>query len=304
MPVTVYFRDMVGIAVVSFDHVMPSASSTHHCVTFPERVAGPGTSQAQVYAEAVYPVVQKMLDGFNCSVLAYGQTGSGKTFTMEGGLVDPSSVSTKSTTTVVDETAASEDENATATSEIEKAGIIPRAVHTIFREGGGDGTRRYWVYVSHMEIYNERLFDLLAPEAAADTAANNAASSSPAPSPFRRSHRSPTHRSPRIATVSVGGGGGGGGGGIQSPQRSGRSPCGSKFPTRLSSPKNGPRKSSPQDGGGAGANCSRGRGLIIEEDRHLGVMVKGLTQVEVKSPEEIFAIIARSKHNRRTAEVR
>lgn len=43
---------------------------------------------------------------------------------------------------------------------------------------------------------------------------------------------------------------------------------------------------------------------MIEEDRHLGVMVKGLTQVEVKSPEEIFAIIARSKHNRRTAEVR
>lgn len=48
----------------------------------------------------------------------------------------------------------------------------------------------------------------------------------------------------------------------------------------------------------------RGMGLTIEEDRHLGVVVKGLTQVEVKSPEEIFAIIARSKSTRRTAEVR
>ena len=46
-----------------------------------------------------------------------------------------------------------------------------------------------------------------------------------------------------------------------------------------------------------------GRGLAIEENRELGVIVKGLTQVEVKNPEEIFAIIARSKTNRRTAEV-
>lgn len=267
-----------------------------------------------MYAEAVYPVVQKMLDGFNCSVLAYGQTGSGKTFTMEGGMVDPSSVK-KTTTTVVGDaagTAASEDKNATAASEIEKAGIIPRAVHTIFREGGDGGTRRYWVYVSHMEIYNERLFDLLAPEVAATTAANTVASSSLSPSPFRRSHRSPTHRSPRIATrgggdVGSGGGGGGGsegGGGIRSSQRTGRSPRGSKSPTRFLSHRNRPHGSSPRDGGGARANGSRGRGLIIEEDRHLGVMVKGLTQVEVKSPEEIFGILARSKHNRRTAEVR
>ncbi|CAN0438247.1 unnamed protein product, partial [Hapterophycus canaliculatus] len=43
-------------------------------------------------------------------------------------------------------------------------------------------------------------------------------------------------------------------------------------------------------------------GLTIEEDRRLGVIVKGLTQVEVKRPEEIFAIIARSKSTRRTAE--
>ena len=252
-----------------------------------------------MYAEAVYPVVRKMLDGFNCSVLAYGQTGSGKTFTMEGGLVDPSSAGQHKTTVAAARMA--DPEGATAAAlEIEKIGIIPRAVHTIFREGGSGGTRRYWVYVSHMEIYNERLFDLLAPSGtAADVAANDpaAASSSPRRSPSRRSRRSPSRRSPRIAT----------GDGNPSPRRTGRSlrPEGTKSPTRNLSPRNGERKISPRRAGGSGGEGAGGigAGLTIEEDRHLGVMVKGLTQVEVKSPEDIFAIIARSKSNRRTAEV-
>ncbi len=231
-----------------------------------------------------------MLDGFNCSVLAYGQTGSGKTFTMEGGLVDPSSPAGREPEIGASE----EDDEATASYEIEKIGIIPRAVHTIFREGGGGGTRRYWVYVSHMEIYNERLFDLLAP-AQAVAAANGSASPAASQSPSHRPRPSPTHRSPRIAT---GGGGDGGVGGNTSPQRTRRSPRveAPTSPAGPPSPKRGPQKPPPHATGGAG--------LAIEEDRHLGVMVKGLTQVEVKNPEDIFAIIARSKRNRRTAEVR
>ncbi|CAM9239534.1 unnamed protein product, partial [Discosporangium mesarthrocarpum] len=46
---------------------------------------GPDTTQARIYAEAVAPIVHKMLDGYNCTVFTYGQTGSGKTHTMEGG---------------------------------------------------------------------------------------------------------------------------------------------------------------------------------------------------------------------------
>lgn len=45
-----------------------------------------------------------------------------------------------------------------------------------------------------------------------------------------------------------------------------------------------------------------GKGLTIEEDPELGVIVKGLTQIEVNSAEEIFAILARSSSNRLTAE--
>lgn len=300
---------------------------------------GPSTTQARVYAEGVSPVVRKMLDGYNCSVLAYGQTGSGKTFTMEGGLSGyPSpargTASSKSRTqkaSTIDRNVADDDgDGDLATVCTDDIGIIPRAVHTIFREGGGGGTRRYWVYVSHMEIYNERLFDLLAPEAAAATPL------SPPPSPKRRSPRaaggaksprstelplprnsprplSPRRRNSPRADRERENGGDSGPGRVETPSssfsprradRGGRWPAGGSSP-RLSplsvdvrSPRRGVVRDRPWNAGGG-----VGRGLAIEENRELGVIVKGLTQVEVKNPEEIFAIIARSKNNRRTAEV-
>ena len=30
------------------------------------------------------PLVEEVINGFNCTIFAYGQTGTGKTFTMEG----------------------------------------------------------------------------------------------------------------------------------------------------------------------------------------------------------------------------
>jgi hypothetical protein len=38
-----------------------------------------------VYNQAIVPIVQEVLEGFNCTIFAYGQTGTGKTYTMEGG---------------------------------------------------------------------------------------------------------------------------------------------------------------------------------------------------------------------------
>lgn len=308
-------------------------------------LAGPRTSQARVYQEAVAPVVRKMLDGYNCSVLAYGQTGSGKTFTMEGGLsldprpADTTTGNTSSSQHAVGFSSTADDDPSTC---IEKMGIIPRAVHTIFREGDGQGSRRYWIYVSHMEIYNERLFDLLLPDTA------NVSPSSPPPT---RGHRFPrasgSGGSPRPIRESPRGG-------SPRPLPSSRrpSPCRNRGNTadplsaRDISPNPSPRRSHPgvksgtcvpvdeeplsgatrrsprrtrpsasqpssgsgYDGNGSGAGVWNagsgiGRGLTIEENSDLGVIVKGLTQVEVKSPEDIFSIIARSKSNRRTAEV-
>lgn len=345
-----------------------------------------------MYAETVAPIVLKMLDGYNCSVLAYGQTGSGKTFTMESGLNVSSSspldhappprrtpgvadnpaglastLAPESTTDTFDN-----DTNAC----VEKLGVIPRAVHTIFREADASGSRRYWVYVSHMEIYNERLFDLLAP-VDNNTNNNTASDASPSRSPINRSPRSPrtpsrlggssprgsnrkssprpmspcrdrrtSHRreydttaatssSPRDNITAKGGDQASlplslsptrrgmdkhhaqdgdrdrhsAADGTRSIANTPRSPLGTKKGMSRASADygsggGGGGSSSHRGASGGGVARTMGRGLTIEENPELGMMVKGLTQVEVRSPEEIFAIMARSKSNRRTAEVK
>ena len=50
-----------------------------------DRVYGPDSQQSDVYEEAVKPLVEATLDGYNSTVFAYGQTGSGKTYTMGTG---------------------------------------------------------------------------------------------------------------------------------------------------------------------------------------------------------------------------
>ncbi|KAF8334309.1 kinesin heavy chain [Cantharellus anzutake] len=77
-----------------------------------------------------------VLDGYNGTVFAYGQTGSGKTFTMMGADID----------------------------DPELAGIIPRITEQIFTSIiESDASIEYLVKVSYMEIYMERIRDLLAP---------------------------------------------------------------------------------------------------------------------------------------------
>ncbi|KAM7271646.1 hypothetical protein ACFE04_030860 [Oxalis oulophora] len=39
-----------------------------------------------IYDQAIVPIVNEVLDGFNCTVFAYGDSCTGKTYTMEGGM--------------------------------------------------------------------------------------------------------------------------------------------------------------------------------------------------------------------------
>jgi len=92
---------------------------------------GPDALQESVYQQAVAPICEAVLEGYNGAVIAYGQTGSGKTHTIVG--------------------------------TEQQAGVIPRAVATIFSQLS---TKNHWsVNVSVLEIYNERARDLLSPAA-------------------------------------------------------------------------------------------------------------------------------------------
>lgn len=90
------------------------------------------TSQSDVFDECAEEIVTKALTGYNGTILAYGQTGAGKTFTMTG-----------------------------STEKFQHRGIIPRAIQQIFREIREMQEHSISVRISYLEIYNERMFDLL-----------------------------------------------------------------------------------------------------------------------------------------------
>ncbi|CAI9105253.1 OLC1v1004137C1 [Oldenlandia corymbosa var. corymbosa] len=104
-----------------------------------DKVFGPTSKQKDLYDQAVCPIVFEVLEGYNCTIFAYGQTGTGKTYTMEGG---------------------GRKKNGEFPSD---AGVIPRAVKQIFDILEAQHAE-YNLKVSFLELYNEEITDLLAPE--------------------------------------------------------------------------------------------------------------------------------------------
>ena len=94
--------------------------------------------QADVYEDVGGGVLENAFKGYNACIFAYGQTGSGKTHTMMG-----------------------------APSSSGQQGIIPRLCNQIFQriEANDNPNLTFRVEVSYMEIYNEKVKDLLKPAA-------------------------------------------------------------------------------------------------------------------------------------------
>lgn len=98
-----------------------------------DTVFGPDCKQVDVYNTCARPIVESVLEGYNGTIFAYGQTGTGKTFTMEGIRTVP-----------------------------EKRGIIPNSFAHIFGAiSKAEGSVKFLVRVSYLEIYNEEVRDLL-----------------------------------------------------------------------------------------------------------------------------------------------
>ncbi|KAL5783678.1 hypothetical protein ACOSP7_008707 [Xanthoceras sorbifolium] len=89
----------------------------------------PEDSQEAVFAQTK-PIVTSVLDGYNVCIFAYGQTGTGKTFTMEG--------------------------------LPENRGVNYRTLEELFRNcKDRNCVMRYELFVSMLEVYNEKIRDLL-----------------------------------------------------------------------------------------------------------------------------------------------
>uniref|UniRef100_A0A4W6G964 Kinesin-like protein n=1 Tax=Lates calcarifer TaxID=8187 RepID=A0A4W6G964_LATCA len=95
---------------------------------------GEQTTQQEVFLSSVKPILPHILKGQNASVFAYGPTGAGKTHTMLGSSDQP--------------------------------GVIPRAVREVFnlvKAKDEDDGWDYSIGMSYLEIYNEKVLDLLSP---------------------------------------------------------------------------------------------------------------------------------------------
>ena len=95
------------------------------------------SNQKDVYDITVKPIVDLVLDGYNGTILAYGQTSSGKTHTMLGEDLD----------------------------NLEERGVIPRMVKGFFDKIADQPEDiEFSIKVSFLEIYNEKIKDLLDPK--------------------------------------------------------------------------------------------------------------------------------------------
>uniref|UniRef100_A0A914KZY6 Kinesin-like protein n=2 Tax=Meloidogyne incognita group TaxID=654580 RepID=A0A914KZY6_MELIC len=95
-------------------------------------------SQEKVYTDIGVEMLDHAFDGYNVCIFAYGQTGSGKSYTMMGKVND-----------------------------LEEMGMIPRLCRDLFNrisENRENQQLNYTVEVSYMEIYCEKVKDLLCPK--------------------------------------------------------------------------------------------------------------------------------------------
>lgn len=87
-------------------------------------------NNARVYDAAAKRLVRRVMEGYHGTVFAYGMTGTGKTFSMQGTATNP--------------------------------GVIPLAITDIFSYIRETPQREFLLRVSYIEIYNEKIHDLLA----------------------------------------------------------------------------------------------------------------------------------------------
>lgn len=119
-----------------------------------DEVCDASASQERVWELSARAISDNTLSGYNGTIFAYGQTGSGKTHTIYGPV----------------------DGNATS----EQRGILPRTLEYVFKgmraaESKSEGKVSYSCRASFLEIYNERIYDLL--ESSSSVDAESASSS-------------------------------------------------------------------------------------------------------------------------------
>jgi hypothetical protein len=177
-------NDSCASQVVSVDEYAGTIHANTHAAKF-DVVLGPDAAQEDVY-RVVGDSVEEAVQGVNVCILAYGQTGSGKTHTMIGRDIDMTpSVARRAAAAGGGDDEYEEDDDDFEEDAVLRPrdgwGIIPRAVDHIFAllrgleaehtedqhspsrspSSGGETACVTTVACSYLQLYNERVLDLL-----------------------------------------------------------------------------------------------------------------------------------------------
>ncbi|EPZ36411.1 kinesin-domain-containing protein [Rozella allomycis CSF55] len=107
---------------------IPNPRNKSECLSFKfDHYFNTDTNQENLFTNSIQPLLASTFLGMHLTVFAYGHTSAGKTFTMEGSEIDP--------------------------------GIIPRTLEFLLTEKNKYDNSK--IHMSFMEIYNEKVFDLL-----------------------------------------------------------------------------------------------------------------------------------------------
>ena len=129
----------------------------------------PQTSNQQDVFDFIQPCIELIKKGLNCTILAYGQTGSGKTYTMFGeewaksdknfDLEQRKNINKDKYNFILNEDLFIDPFSKTN-------GIIPNLIMSLFKTFGdyNSNDNNITITCSYIQIYNEKVYDLLAEE--------------------------------------------------------------------------------------------------------------------------------------------
>lgn len=142
IPLLLFFRSRKTPKSFAFDHCFASPlHNDNDNNNEDDSSSSKPSDQEDVFLKLGVDILDNAFDGYNACIFAYGQTGSGKSYTMLGSSGSSSS----------------------------SRGIIPRLCDALFdriaAKVAEEGTAAWQakVEVSYMEIYNEKVHDLLNP---------------------------------------------------------------------------------------------------------------------------------------------
>lgn len=237
----------------------------------------PGSSQAATYSACAAWLVSGLFEGFNATCLAYGQTGSGKTFTMEG------------------------PEREVLAADASLVGVIPRMVTDLFANiDAAQEEEEFTVKVSFVEIYMERIRDLLY---TVDTEAVLAGTPQPAaapPAPPSASQRPATETPPHPGPASTPSAGSDRGTpGLRGTPRMADTPSSGRSSRRRLS-----RSLSTPGGTPAGEDTPGGSAapkVTVREGKDGSVFLEGAVEVFVTSPGMVLDVLEAGNASRSVA---